>query len=327
MLSPDPYTLISIVSAAIYLTIIAGILILARHRLLQLVDIIKRRRRLDPSRRRGRYAVSAENYSGREALNRHLKGLLSVTMKKPISPTAFIALCIGMFFTVFTSSATNLSPGVSALTAAAFSSLPYLGLRVSLERIRRRGSYEGENLVASFLTQYWISCGNVADAMERTISRTPNIAITGRLMKAFLMEARSTGNRERINAAARDFAYGVGTHWADMLAYNIAAAMRTGEDISLAIEDILSQLREARSLAEERKRINGESVRLIVFLIPASYIGSFFVSVTLLGISPVRFLRNQFATAEGFGFFVAAAFLFFINLMMIEIMMNRKLDF
>jgi hypothetical protein len=141
------------------------------------------------------------------------------------------------------------------------------------------------------------------------------------------MELRSTGSEERVRAAAAAFAYGVGTNWGRMLAWHIRMAAVGGGDISLAIEDILSQLREARALAEERKRINSESVRLVVFLIPLSYAGVFLVSVGLLGMSPARFLRNQFATAEGFGFFVAAVFLFFLNLVLIEVVTGRKLDF
>ncbi|MDR2163675.1 MAG: hypothetical protein LBO70_07040 [Clostridiales Family XIII bacterium] len=313
----DPYVVISIASAAIYLTLLAGILVLLRSDIARLIAAL-RRRRLDPTRRPSQDPT---------AIGGHLNGLLSATMKKPITPMNFLILLIGMFFIVFTASATNLTPFVSFAIALAFASLPYLFLRVRLERVRRLGSYEGENLVSTLLTQYWIAGGNIEDAIEKTIEKAANIPVTRRLMLALLIELRSTGNRERITAAANAFSYGIGTNWGRMLAYNIRAAALTGRDISLAIEDILSQLREARALAEERKRINGESVRLVVFLIPLTYIGSFFISVTLLGMSPARFARNQFATAEGFGFFVAAAFLFFMNLVLIEVITNRKLDF
>ncbi|MDR1028356.1 MAG: hypothetical protein LBL63_02935, partial [Clostridiales Family XIII bacterium] len=82
-----------------------------------------------------------------------------------------------------------------------------------------------------------------------------------------------------------------------------------------------------RSLAEERKRINGESVRIVIFLIPLIYIGSVFVSVRFLGLGIGRFFRNQFMTAEGFGFFSFIAFLFMLNIVLLEIITNRKLDF
>jgi hypothetical protein len=318
MISFDPYTVISIISAAIYLTLLTGILLFTRRDIARLAEVIRKRRRLDPARRP---AMSPS------AINAHLGGLLSATMKKPLTPTSFLTLLISMFFIVFTASAKNLSPVVSFVIGLAFAALPYLFLRVRLEQVRRRGSYEGENLVSTLLTQYWISGGNIFDAIERVLDKAENIPVTRRMLSALLIELRSTGSRERITAAADTFAYGIGTNWGRMLAYNIRSAALTGCDISLAIEDILTQLREARVLAEERKRINGESVRLVVFLIPFSYAGSFLVSVMLLGMSPARFARNQFATAEGFGLFVAAAFLFFINLVLIEVITNRKLDF
>ncbi|MDR1495783.1 MAG: hypothetical protein LBS67_02535 [Clostridiales Family XIII bacterium] len=314
----DPYAVISVASAAIYLTLLTGILIFMRGDIARLMAALRRRRRLDPARRLA---------STPSAIGSHLSGLLAATMKRPLTPTAFLTLLIAMFFIVFTASATNLTPFLSFAIALAFASLPYLYLRVRLERIRRVGSYEGENLVSALLTQYWISGCNIEDAIEKTIEKAAGIPVTRRLLSALLMELRSTGSRERVAAAANALAYGIGTNWGRMLAYNIRSAALTGRDISLAIEDILSQLREARALAEERKRINGESVRLVVFLIPLSYVGSFFVSVTLLGLSPARFARNQFATAEGFGFFVAAVFLFFMNLVLIEVITNRKLDF
>jgi hypothetical protein len=318
MMRFDSYTVISIVSAAIYLLLLAGILLLMKDRIARLAGVIRTRRRLDPKRRPG---------EAPSIMNRHLTGLLSATMKKPLSPTGFLALLITMFFIVFIASATNLAPTLSFIVALAFSSLPYMFLRVKLERIRTRGSYEGDNLVSTLLTQYWIAGGNIFDAIENTLESAEGIPVTRRLLSALLIEMRSTGSMERIRSAADTFAYGIGTNWGRMLAYNIRMAAVNGSDVSIAIEDILSQLREARTLAEERKRINSESVRLVVFLIPASYIGSFFVSVTLLGMSPAHFLRNQFATAEGFGFFAIAVFLFFVNLVLIEVIMNRKLDF
>jgi hypothetical protein len=318
MIAFDPYTVISVASAAIYLTLLTGILIVMRGDIARLAAALRRRRRLDPTRR----PVPAPS-----AINSRLSGLLAATMKKPLTPTSFLTLLIAMFFIVFTASAANLSPFISFVVALAFASLPYLFLRVRLERVRRVGSYEGENLVSALLTNYWISGCNIEDAMEKTIEKAENIPVTRKLLSTLLMELRSTGSRERVSTAAGAFAYGIGTNWGRMLAYNIRTAALTGRDISLAIDDILSQLREARALAEERKRINGESVRLVVFLIPLSYVGSFFVSVTLLGLSPARFARNQFATAEGFGFFVAAVFLFFMNLVLIEVITNRKLDF
>jgi hypothetical protein len=146
-------------------------------------------------------------------------------------------------------------------------------------------------------------------------------------MSALLIELRATGNAEKITAATNRFAYGVGTNWGRLLAYHIRTAAITGCDISLALEDLMVQLREARSLAEERKRINGEAVRITIFLIPLLYAGTVFVSVAKLGLTPFEFLRNQFHTYEGLSLFAAVTFLFMLNIGLLQIITNRKLDF
>ena len=317
-LRPDPYALISLISALIYLLLLAGILFFMRERIISLARAFKYRKRLASPR------MSSGEGTG---LNRHLEIMLSSVMKRNISPTAFLSFTIAAFFLVFIISAENMDPGKAIIIGLAFSTLPYLFLRVRLERIRRKGSFEGENLVASFLTHYWVSKGNVFETMELVISHGEGIRITGKLLSSLLMEMRSTGSEERIRKAAERFAYKIGTNWSRMLAYHIRVAAGSGTDISLAVEDILVQLREARSLSEERKRINGESVRMVVFLIPLLYAGSFLVSVGQLGMSPLEFLRNQFLTAQGFGFFSVISFLFLFNLALLEIITNKKLDF
>lgn len=318
ILDPDPYMLISLISAAIYLLIIAGILFLMRGQIRGLVHAFTYRRRLSSPR------LDRNESAG---LNKHLDSMLSSVMKRPLSATAFLALSIASFFLVFILSAENLPLGPAAITGLAFSLLPYLILRVRLERTRRKGSFEGENLVASFLTHYWVSGGNVFETMERVIAQGDGVKITGKFLSSLLLELRSTGSEARIRRATEAFAYRIGTNWSRMLAYHIRLAAGTGTDISLALEDILVQLKEARSLAEERKRINGESARMVVFLIPLLYAGSFLVSVSQLGMAPLSFFHNQFLTAQGFGFFSVISFLFLFNLVLLEIITNRKLDF
>ncbi|MDR1953730.1 MAG: hypothetical protein LBQ21_04545 [Clostridiales Family XIII bacterium] len=314
----DVYVLISVISAAIYLLLLAGILLLLRKQIVQLYNAVRYRKRLSAPR---------FNRGNTTSLTKHLDNVLRTVTQRAIPPTAFLVATIILFFLVFTLSATNLSINISAIIGVSFASLPYLFLRMKLERLRRRGSFEGETLISSLLTQYWVSDGNIFDTIERTIVTGDGIKITGKLLSAMLLEIRNTGNKERIRRAADSFAYGVNTNWSRMLAYHIRTAAISGCDISLAIEDILVQLREARSLAEERKRINGESVRIVVFLIPLIYIGSIFVSVHMLNLGIGRFVRNQFMTAEGFGFFSFTAFLFMLNIVLLEIITNRKLDF
>ncbi|MDR2487233.1 MAG: hypothetical protein LBD12_04640 [Clostridiales Family XIII bacterium] len=318
-ISVDSYVLVSILSAFLSMLLLTCVLLLLRQNIRRLVQTVLAGRRLR------RPDVPATKKPAH--LLAHLDHLLRSVLKRPLSPTAFLAMEVVLFFLVMTASASNLPLSFAVPIGLCFASIPYLFLRLRLERIRRRGSFEGEGLMAALLTQYWVSGGNIFDTIERVLSFGKGMPISRKLLASFLIELRSTGSRERIRAAADAFAFGIGTNWSRMLAYNIRIAAVGGRDIGLALEDILVQLREARTLHEERKRLNSESARLVVVLIPVIYGGSILVSVGMLGLSIPRFFRNQFLTPEGFGLFCCTAFLFLANIVLLEVATNRKLDF
>jgi hypothetical protein len=248
-------------------------------------------------------------------------------MKKPLSITGFGALTIVLFFTVFITSAKTVPPAAAMLTGIVFAGLPYLFLRVKLERLRRAGSFEGEKLASAFLTSYLISAGNIYETIERTIQVSPHLKVTTKLLADLLMSLRKTADPARVKTATDAFSYGIGTNWSSMLAYAIRKGALRGTDMTPVIEDILSQLREARALAEERRRINGESTRMTAYLTPGLYIGSIFAAVFVMGLPMDRFLYNQFFTAQGFALFTSGLFLFLLNRLLLETLTNRKLDF
>jgi len=315
--------LMTMVSSALYLTLLGGILLLTRRRIAALIDIVRSARRLRPERAPG----AGYGAGPLDPLFAHLDQVIDAAMKRPISPLTFPALTIVCFFTVFIVSAKTLAPGAAFITGTAFAGLPYLYLRTRLERIRRVGSFEGEKLMSAFLTSYLVCNCNVYETLERVVAACPHLKVTSRLLAQVLLALRRTGDPARVKAAADAFAFGVGTSWASMLAYVITTGAVRGTDMTAAVEDILAQLREARALAEERKRINGESVRMAAYLTPGLYIGSVFVSIFAMGMSPAQFLYNQFCTAGGFAFFSAGLFLFLLNRVLLEVMTNRKLDF
>ena len=112
-----------------------------------------------------------------------------------------------------------------------------------------------------------------------------------------------------------------------MLANSIRVSAESGLNVSLALEDILIQLREARQIFEERKRLNSESARMVVFLAPVMYLGTILMTVRYLGIPFTKLLRNQFHTEQGFLLILLISFLFLINLTLIEIINNQRFDY
>jgi len=112
-----------------------------------------------------------------------------------------------------------------------------------------------------------------------------------------------------------------------MLANCIRISAESGINVTLALEDIQIQLREARLLFEERKRLNSESARMVVFLAPTMYAGTVLMSVKYLGMPLGKLLKNQFCTEEGFLLILLIIFLFLINLALIEIINNQRFDY
>lgn len=142
-----------------------------------------------------------------------------------------------------------------------------------------------------------------------------------------LLTARTTGDREKIKAAFREFEFAVNTNWGRMTTYNMANAFISGIDVTDAIEDVIVQLREARTLSEERKRMNSEAVNLVRIMAPLSYIISLVLAVKYVGVEARILLRNQFFTPQGFAFFVFIVFMFLINIALLKIVENRRFDY
>lgn len=301
-----------------YLVYLTGVWMLASQHLKSAWSKLMMRNRLKARKR----ALKPES-----PLERHLRNITSISMKKPMEPKEFIRYNFLIFVLILFAGLQNVSPAAAVLISVLVSSMPYLLLRVRVETIRRKSSYEGEKLMAEFLCQYRMSGMNIYKTIEQVILTSEDTKITGKLLFKLLIELRNTGNPKVISAAVERFAYGISTSWSRMLANCIRLSAEDGTNVTLALEDIQIQLREARELFEERKRMNSESARMVVFLAPFMYLGTVFMSVQYLDMSFGKLIRNQFYTEQGFLLILLAAFLFLINLALIEIINNQRFDY
>ncbi len=260
-------------------------------------------------------------------LEKHLRTVLSISLKKSMEPKTFLKLTVTMFLLILFGGIQNVSFTSAFFMATLISAMPYLMLRVRIETIRRKSSYEGEKLISEFLSQYRISGFNIYKTMEQVILVPEGVKITGNLLFKLLLELRNTGNPQEIKEASERFAYGINTNWSRMLANCIRVSAESGINVSLALEDILIQLREARLLFEERKRLNSEAARMVVFLAPILYLGTIVMTVKYLGIPFTRLIKNQFYTEQGFLLILLIIFLFLMNLALIEIINNQRFDY
>ena len=186
---------------------------------------------------------------------------------------------------------------------------------------------EGEKVASELLRQYRISGDNIFEALERVIPQLDDCRVCQKQLFRLLMVLRNTGNASEIREATEIFSYSIGTNWSSMLAGNIRLSAEKGVSIALGLEDILIQMRQASAGREERKRMNSESARITVFLVPVLYLSTIGLSLYYLEMSPVQFLENQIGTPEGLILLLGNVFLFAVNLAILEVVNNQKLDF
>lgn len=306
------------ITIVLYMILFIGIYFLMRNQITLIINRINSHKRLR-IRRRGN---QAEN-----RLEQHIRLVVLSVLGKRISPKSFEIFTVLIFIGVIAIGYGNISIIGAFLTATVLSLLPYLMLRIRLESIRRRSSFEGETLISSFLSQYRIKQFNIYETIEGVLAEGNDLKLTRKLLFRLLIDIRNTGSETVINEVVRSFSFAINTNWSRMLSNCIKTSAISGINVSLALEDILIQLREARALAEERKRLNSEAVRMTIFMVPIMYIATVIMSVYYMEMPIGQFIKNQFYTTEGFTLFVLTLFLFLTNLMFIEMIQNKRFDY
>lgn len=257
----------------------------------------------------------------------YLDELTGIVFKRGMDGKKFILFTVLIIGLVTVVGLKNFPLWKALLTGMIMGALPLLILKIKIETIRKKSSYEGEKLIGNFLSQYRIAGFNIYETMEGVVENYKETKVSNRLLFKLLLELRGTGNPEQIEKSCSNFAYAINTNWGRMLSYNIGLAAEKGINISGAAEDILIQLREARSLVEERKRINAEAVRMLIYLVPLLYLGTIVLSINVIGLSLKQFFVNQFLSGQGFTMFLVIIFMLLINIVIIESVNNQRFDY
>lgn len=302
--------------ALIYLVFLVGIAFVYSSDLNNYIAKLKSRHRLRERRRRIKEHSKIEKHFDCIA-----KNTLNVKGKY-----LMLFMC-GVYLVVMIIGSRNLSIMSSVVLAIAISSTPYMILRIKFEGIRRKSSFEGEMLISNFLNQYRIVNFNVYEALEKLLDESKNTKASNPLILKMLLELRNAANPKEIKKAVGKFASVINTNWSIMFAYNIQLAADKGINVSMAIEDILLQLRDARTIFEERKRLNSEAIRIVVYMIPFLYAFTVIMSVKFIGMSLKKYVENQLFTKEGFLFFTVSGVMFLMNIVIMEIVSRQKFDY
>jgi len=262
-----------------------------------------------------------------DSLTKHLDLMLKTVFKRNVPVGLFKAVTLLVFGSVYFAALQVLDPGAAVISGIIVALFPYLIIRIRLENIRKKSSFEGEAFIGEFLAQYRICRYNVFETMAKMAEEKNKAETCVGLIRRILFLTRNSIQESAVKEATGSFSYAINTNWARMFAYNLKTAIITGENVSLAVEDVFLQLREARTLGEERIRMNAEATRIVIFLIPVMYIATVLISVKYVGLSWTEYFHNQFGTPEGFMLLLVIIVMFLINIIIIEVVNNQRFDF
>ncbi len=253
--------------------------------------------------------------------------LVRATTGKEKCGAALLGLSLLLFGAAFYACYGKVSVQAALITGGMCGGFPWLILRLKLEKLRACGNEEGEWFMAELLGKYRISGFNMDLCLESIVSDRKKKSVCYDQCENVLSAMRKAGDREDLFACGEAFAFAIGSGWADMLSYNLGCAIAEGTNVCEGLSDVISQIREGKKLMEERKRLNSEAGRLVVFMVPFSYAVTLVFSSKFLGIGTSEFLHNQFGTAAGITLFFGILFTFFVNLLLISLVRVKPPDF
>ena len=257
----------------------------------------------------------------------YLGSLILAATGKEVSGGKALVFCLVSFAAVFALASRALTLPVAAGAALLWVAVPIIMLALRTETERGKASREGLSMVSELYRQYRIHDRNIYEALSFAIDNSASFPVCRKLLSALLLRIRSAGGSRELDRGFEQFTFSLGTSWGHMLSTCIRISAVSGTDVSEGLLDIIEQLKAAGKNAEKRKRMNSESVRMALFLIPFMYVGSFFLSVGYLDMQPAKFFRNQFLTTEGLMFFLLLLVMFVFNICAIRIVTNKKIDY
>ncbi|MBC8390356.1 MAG: hypothetical protein H8E13_20200 [Actinobacteria bacterium] len=205
--------------------------------------------------------------------------------------------------------------------------LPYIYLRFRLKSIQLEGSYEAENLIAELTNMYKISDYNMLSAIDKTIENIKGSPLSKKALFILSLKIKDYKSRYELESAVDFFVSMFGTEWATLLGMSIFESIENGTNVSVSLDDILSNLKQIKDSIEKDKRANYEAFTMVKFVIPVVYVLSVFTCIKYFGFTLSKFFYYQFYSALGLKFFIAIILLSIISFWSMYILSKPKFDF
>lgn len=165
------------------------------------------------------------------------------------------------------------SIGVISIVTA----LPYIFLRLKVNRIKVQSSHEGAELISELLNNYKIYHKNMLEAIDQTITVTGDDMHIKKILLSLTRRIKENSDENALREALNDFAYSINTQWAKMLANNIYVSITYDIDVILGMEDIIKEMEIVKEIQEARKQETAEGDIIAKYLM----IGIFLLNIFL----------------------------------------------
>ena len=108
---------------------------------------------------------------------------------------------------------------------------------------------------------------------------------------------------------------------------SIFESILNGNNVSVSLDDILSNLKQIKDSIEKDKRANYEAFTMVKFVIPIIYVLSVFVCVKYFGFTLEKFFHYQFYMELGIKFLITIIVLSIISFWSMYLLSKPKFDF
>lgn len=246
----------------------------------------------------GKLAIYLENSN----FYRHLDLLLQSTWKfyTENSVVGFLILSTVLFVSTFAVYFRLTHSWVVALISGTFtSSLPYLVLRLVLQFVRTKTSYELGPTVGLLLANYRVCNKNIYFAILKTIKTLESTT----LKKSFIVLANHVQNHKNhndIENAIELFVFKIQTSWAKQLGILLLTALIEGREIERSLSNIVNDMKEGQKILEQEKSNSHETI-LLGYLPLLAFPMTIWFMTAMSG--QFNILQHQFKNPQGLASF------------------------
>lgn len=257
-------------------------------------------------------------------LTRLLTATTGVSDKRVTYGFMFLSASLGL--AVFLLLSEYITWKLLAVVTVSATILPTLLLLCRLQILRVKASREGEVLLMEILDNYKINYYNMYQAIEVTALTIKEAPGSKRLLFNLSKGLNTASRHEDIRAYLKDFEFALGTSWARVMTDNMYYALVSGIRVTAAMEDLVETLSQARKVSEFAKRENNESGLILSYMVPVCYIMTVVAAVKYFGLTLDEYMRYQFMTTTGMGWFVISLMIYFAGIFVNFFISKNKLD-